>query len=278
MTTGEKIAEERKKLSYTQIQLAETLGVTRQAVSRWESDVAFPETDTLIKMSKLFGCSIDYLLDYTVTDGERPSGDTPSEKPSGVSDDNLFSVLFGSGLKTYFEYKSKATLFGVPLVHINIGLGRVAKGILSVGLCSVGVFSFGLLSLGVLSLGVLSLGLLALGSISAGVLAMGGVAFGLVIAFGGVAIGTFAFGGCAIGAFSFGGYASGSYIAVGGHATGGIAFGKEGASGSVLSVTPETYEELKPVIEEKLAEIPPFWCGFTNLMRGMADMTMRVLK
>lgn len=277
MTTGEKITEERKKLSYTQVQLAEELGVTRQAVSRWESDVAFPETDTLIKMSKLFGCSIDYLLDYNQTNEEKPQGgaDEKAENPSG---NNLYSALFGSGLKTYFEYKSKTTLFGVPLVHINIGLGRVAKGIISVGLCSVGVISFGLLSLGILSLGLLSLGLLALGSISAGVLALGGVAFGLVIAFGGVAIGTFSFGGCSIGAFAFGGYASGSYIAVGGYATGGIAFGEKGAYGSVLSVIPETYEELKPVIDEKFAEIPSFWCGFTNIMRGLADMSMRVLK
>lgn len=62
MTTGEKIAVLRKKKNLTQEQLAEILNVSRQSVSRWEMDVAFPETEKLIKLSRLLECSIDYLL------------------------------------------------------------------------------------------------------------------------------------------------------------------------------------------------------------------------
>lgn len=62
MTTGEKIAMLRKKNELTQEQLAEILKVSRQSVSRWEMDVAFPETEKLIKLSKLLDCSIDFLL------------------------------------------------------------------------------------------------------------------------------------------------------------------------------------------------------------------------
>lgn len=62
MTTGEKIAMLRKKNDLTQEQLAEILKVSRQSVSRWEMDVAFPETEKLIKLSKLLDCSIDFLL------------------------------------------------------------------------------------------------------------------------------------------------------------------------------------------------------------------------
>ncbi len=62
MTTGEKIAALRKGHNITQEQLAELLGVTRQSVSRWEMDLAFPETEKLIRLSRLFSCSIDYLL------------------------------------------------------------------------------------------------------------------------------------------------------------------------------------------------------------------------
>lgn len=62
MTTGEKIAILRKKKNLTQEQLAEVLGVARQSVSRWEMDVAFPETEKLIKLGKLLDCSIDFLL------------------------------------------------------------------------------------------------------------------------------------------------------------------------------------------------------------------------
>ena len=62
MTLGEKIAKQRKELNYTQEQLADILGVSRQSISKWESDIAYPETDKLIKMGKLFDCSMDYLL------------------------------------------------------------------------------------------------------------------------------------------------------------------------------------------------------------------------
>ena len=62
MTFGEKLAKLRKENNYTQEQLADKLDVSRQSVSKWESDVAYPETDKLIKLSKLFHCSIDYLL------------------------------------------------------------------------------------------------------------------------------------------------------------------------------------------------------------------------
>lgn len=62
MTTGEKLAALRKKKDLTQEQLAEVLKVSRQSVSRWEMDVAFPETEKLIKLSRLLECSIDFLL------------------------------------------------------------------------------------------------------------------------------------------------------------------------------------------------------------------------
>lgn len=62
MTTGEKLALLRRQKGMTQEELSEALNVSRQSVSRWEMDAAFPETDKLIKLSKLFDCSIDYLL------------------------------------------------------------------------------------------------------------------------------------------------------------------------------------------------------------------------
>lgn len=62
MTTGEKIAMLRKGKNITQEQLAEILGVSRQSVSRWEMDQAFPETEKLVRLAGLFSCSIDFLL------------------------------------------------------------------------------------------------------------------------------------------------------------------------------------------------------------------------
>ena len=68
MTLGEKLSKLRKEYNYTQEQLADILGVSRQSISKWESDIAYPETDKLIKMGKLFECSMDYLLNEDITE------------------------------------------------------------------------------------------------------------------------------------------------------------------------------------------------------------------
>lgn len=62
MTLGEKLSRLRKENNITQEQLADTLGVSRQSVSKWESDLAYPETEKLIRLGDLFQCSLDYLL------------------------------------------------------------------------------------------------------------------------------------------------------------------------------------------------------------------------
>ena len=53
MSIGSKLAQARRAANLTQEQLAERLGVTRQAVSRWESDSAYPETDKIVRMARL---------------------------------------------------------------------------------------------------------------------------------------------------------------------------------------------------------------------------------
>ncbi len=62
MTTGEKIYNLRKEARITQEEFADKLQVTRQAVSKWESDAAYPETDKIIKIAQMFGVTCDYLL------------------------------------------------------------------------------------------------------------------------------------------------------------------------------------------------------------------------
>lgn len=62
MTYGEKITNMRKENNMTQEQFAELMSVSRQSVSKWESGSSFPDTEKLIRMSKLFSCSVDYLL------------------------------------------------------------------------------------------------------------------------------------------------------------------------------------------------------------------------
>ena len=62
MTLGQRIQELRKEKGLSQEGLGEQLGVSRQAVSRWEMDGAVPEVDKLIAMSRIFGVSLNQLL------------------------------------------------------------------------------------------------------------------------------------------------------------------------------------------------------------------------
>ena len=65
---SEKLYQLRKKSGLSQEQLAEQLNVSRQAISKWESGSAFPESEKLIIISNYFGVSVDYLLKDDVAD------------------------------------------------------------------------------------------------------------------------------------------------------------------------------------------------------------------
>lgn len=62
MTIGEKLTKLRKENNLTQEQFAEILHVSRQSVSKWELNSVYPDTEKLIRICKLFNCSLDYLL------------------------------------------------------------------------------------------------------------------------------------------------------------------------------------------------------------------------
>ena len=72
MSFGNKLAEARRARNLTQEQLAEQLEVTRQAVSRWESDAAYPETDKIVRMARILEVSCDYLLQDGVDEKGAP--------------------------------------------------------------------------------------------------------------------------------------------------------------------------------------------------------------
>lgn len=62
MTLGTRIAQQRKKLGLSQEALGQRMGVSRQAISKWEADAAVPEIDKLIVLSRLFEVSVGWLL------------------------------------------------------------------------------------------------------------------------------------------------------------------------------------------------------------------------
>ena len=104
MSLGNKLAEARKKHNLTQEQLAERLDVTRQAVSRWESDAAYPETDKIVRRAQILEVSCDYLLQ----DGVDEKG-----KPVVSPVTRLLKQAQGKRVKlTFYEEDS-----GMPIFH-----------------------------------------------------------------------------------------------------------------------------------------------------------------
>lgn len=63
-TLGKRIMENRKRLGWTQDRLAEQMGVSAQAVSKWENDQSCPDISLLPKLAELFGITVDELLGH----------------------------------------------------------------------------------------------------------------------------------------------------------------------------------------------------------------------
>lgn len=70
-TLGKRIAAGRKRLGITQDRLAEQLGVTAQAVSKWENDQSCPDITMLPKLAEIFGTTIDALLGITPAEPQK---------------------------------------------------------------------------------------------------------------------------------------------------------------------------------------------------------------
>ena len=122
MTLGNKIYTLRTKAGLSQEELAEQMGVSRQSVSKWETDASIPELDKLIQLSKLFEVTLDSLvqdepvqtdtkfevIDTTVSNARLTTDnmkDLPTDKPKEHTKNGFFSpqkivglILFSIGL------------------------------------------------------------------------------------------------------------------------------------------------------------------------------------
>jgi len=247
MTFHEKLMQLRRERGLSQEELGFELGVTRQTVSKWELGQTTPEMEKLVELSRFFGVSMDELAGNAAP--------APQVEPAMV-----YPRAF------HYEYKSERTLWGLPLVHVNIGLGiRKAKGILAIGTVARGIVAIGAVSVGVVSVGAVSLGLLAIGALAAGIAAFGGFALG-ALAIGGIAVGLLALGGVAAGMYAIGGFASALRIAMGGFAQGHIAIG-EAAKGEFAwqKITELTRADFADIRSTILREYPRIWTWLLNI-------------
>jgi len=212
MQFHDKLQKLRKEKGLSQETLADMLGVSRQAVSKWESGQTYPETDKLIALSDVFGVTVDSLI----KDGDL-------QEDGGNTD----SAPFWRTRGMVYEYKSKRTLFGLPLVHIHFGRGfKKAKGVIAIGVIAQGFISIGLVSIGLLSIGTFSFGLISIGALAVSLLlAIGSISIG-TFSIGAIAFGIFTLGAVSIGVYSIGALSVASRIAVGYHAYAPIAVGR----------------------------------------------------
>lgn len=269
MTFGDKLARLRREQNYTQEQLADTLGVSRQSVSKWESDMAYPETDKLVRICELFNCSSDYLL----LDADEANSSVNGRQQSHQDEREAISEIRVPAIK---ERKSKRTLWGMPLWHVAknargiIAIGVKARGIVAIGVRSCGVVSLGVLSLGVISCGTLSLGLLfSLGVFAVALMSVGTISAG-IFAIGAISLGAFSLGAIAIGDVSVGALAVGRYVAIGDHARAMIAIGGHQANGSVFEhigkMTAEVKENVKTLID---ANVPAYLKWAASIVKSI---------
>jgi len=209
---SEKLQKLRKEKGLSQEGLAEMLDVSRQAVSRWESGLSYPETEKIITMSEIFGVTVDSLL---------KEGDLQMDSK------NMHYEPFWLSRGRYYEYKSKKTLFGLPLVHVIIGLrAKKATGVIAIGNISSGIISIGFISYGLLSIGLLNAGILGFGIISIALLFSVGVFSIGTFTIGSISIGIFSLGAVSLGKYAVGALAVASHVAIGDHAYGHIAIGR----------------------------------------------------
>lgn len=217
MQFSEKLIRLRRAAGLSQEQLADQLGVTRQSVSKWESDAAMPELGKLIALSEKFAVSVDYLVkDYLEEEAQAEWEDRSTRLEEKV---DTLTRDYRRSFGPVFRYTSRVRLLGLPLVSVRFGHDRhptsnnTAIGIVAVGNFSVGVISVGLIAAGIFPMGMISLGLLALGMVS---------------------IGYFAIGISAVGVLATGVSAVGYQAAVGVTAHGAVAVGREAAGEHVL--------------------------------------------
>ena len=78
--TANRLLQYRKKHNLSQEELANKIGVSRQAVSKWESAQSIPDLQRVIQLSEIFGVSTDYLLKDECETPQPIEGVEPSDK------------------------------------------------------------------------------------------------------------------------------------------------------------------------------------------------------
>lgn len=120
MTFGEKIQKLRKEAGLSQEEFSYQLGVSRQAVSKWECDNGYPETEKIIRISKMFDVTLDYLLI-----------EEDVQKTEFSSDENglYVSMEMADGFLSYQKMKMQKIAFAVGIFIASLSLSYLDSDI-----------------------------------------------------------------------------------------------------------------------------------------------------
>lgn len=129
MNLGQRIYELRKAKNLSQGELADMLEVSRQSISKWENDTSVPELDKLVKMSDIFGVSLDSIIKGTndETNTEAPAKATafvPSPSPNQTQK-IIGAILLSVGLLAFLIFSVlggilSGLLFSSPFISCGI--------------------------------------------------------------------------------------------------------------------------------------------------------------
>ena len=136
MNLSAKLTSLRKQKGLTQMDLAEKLNVSRQAISRWEVGTAVPSTDNLKVLSELYGVTVDYLLnelnDGTVQIHEERAPISVSKNHMPKTRKSMMLLLFVvdaivaaviASILTVASIQNKNQNQVVPIEDLNVGQG-----------------------------------------------------------------------------------------------------------------------------------------------------------
>ncbi len=99
MTTADRIQSLRKAKGMSQEELADKVGISRQSVSKWESEQAAPDLDKIVIMSEIFEVTTDYLLK-----GIEPVKSDDHKTMADVIDQKVLTEKNGKRMKTVLKW------------------------------------------------------------------------------------------------------------------------------------------------------------------------------
>lgn len=134
MILADKITALRKKAGWSQEELAEQLGVTRQSVSKWEGAQSVPDMDKVVQMSRLFGVTTDFLLKDELSEEEDCTRENKAKSPVIGAVSGIYWLLvtavylfytfgpMGNGQPKYswFIWAVAGVLFGAVMLVVKL--------------------------------------------------------------------------------------------------------------------------------------------------------------